>query len=149
MSACTNAPTNVVLLGGAQQAFMGSPSQQKVEPKELREKQALARSQLLRGAFGWLTEPAFRQRKAYFSAKVGHFIAACLWGLLMEKFMPASVTLGSCKPVRVLMRHADAPAARRLHARNSKCLLCCCSSAAVHNGRWIRLHGGCYSWAAE
>ena len=50
---------------------MGSPSQQKVEPKELREKQAMARAQLLRGSFGWLTEPAFRQRKAYFSAKVG------------------------------------------------------------------------------
>ena len=53
------------------QAFMGGPSQQKVDPKELREKQALARSQLLRGSFGWLTEPAFRQRRAYFSTKVG------------------------------------------------------------------------------
>ena len=49
---------------------MGSPSQAKVEMKEVKEKQALARSQLLRGAFGYLTEPAFRQRKAYLAAKV-------------------------------------------------------------------------------
>lgn len=49
---------------------MGSPSQAKVDMKEVKEKQALARSQMLRGAFGYLTEPAFRQRKAYLAAKV-------------------------------------------------------------------------------
>lgn len=59
-------PTNRHLVPTLAQAFMGGPSQQKVDPKELREKQALARSQLLRGNFGWLTEPAFRQRRAYF-----------------------------------------------------------------------------------
>ena len=49
---------------------MGSPSQAKVEMKELKEKQVLARSQMLRGAYGYLTEAAFRQRKAYLAAKV-------------------------------------------------------------------------------
>ena len=49
----------------------GGKPQQKVDLKEVKEKQALARSQMLRGAFGFLTEGAFRQRKAYFTAKVG------------------------------------------------------------------------------
>jgi hypothetical protein len=53
-----------VLMGGGKQ-------QQKVDLKEVKEKQALARSQMLRGAFGFLTEGAFRQRKAYFTSKVG------------------------------------------------------------------------------
>ena len=48
----------------------GSKSQQKVDLKEVKEKQVLARSQLLRGACVFLTEGAFRQRKAYFTAKV-------------------------------------------------------------------------------
>lgn len=50
----------------------GGKSQQKVELKEVKEKQILARSQLLRGACVFLTEGAFRQRKAYFTSKVGH-----------------------------------------------------------------------------
>lgn len=49
---------------------MGGSSQTKVEMKELKEKQALARSQMLRSNLGYLTESAFRQRKAYFAAKV-------------------------------------------------------------------------------
>ncbi|CAK0739404.1 hypothetical protein CVIRNUC_001163 [Coccomyxa viridis] len=54
----------------ATQVLMGGgKSQQKVEMKEVKEKQALARSQMLRGAFGFITEGAFRQRKAYFTAK--------------------------------------------------------------------------------
>ncbi|CAL5223773.1 g6338 [Coccomyxa viridis] len=51
-----------VLMGG------GKP-QQKVELKEVKEKQTVARSQLLRGAHVFLTEGAFRQRKAYLTAK--------------------------------------------------------------------------------
>ncbi|CAL8463545.1 g3079 [Coccomyxa elongata] len=53
----------------ATQAFMGGPSQQKVDMKEVREKQALARSQLLRQGFGYLPELAFKQRLKYFAAK--------------------------------------------------------------------------------
>lgn len=49
---------------------MGGPSQQKVDLKEVKEKQALARSQLLRQAFGFLPEGAFKQRQKYFAAKV-------------------------------------------------------------------------------
>ena len=56
----------------------GGKSQQKVEMKEVKEKQALARSQMLRGAFGFITEGAFRQRKSYFTAKVWkHPIFTC------------------------------------------------------------------------
>ena len=56
----------------------GGKPQQKVDLKEVKEKQALARSQMLRGAFGFLTEGAFRQRKAYFTAKVGlHYRPSC------------------------------------------------------------------------
>jgi hypothetical protein len=51
------------------QAFGGSPPQ-KVDLKEVREKQALTRSQMLRGAYGFIPEGAFRQRKTYFAAKV-------------------------------------------------------------------------------
>ena len=47
----------------------GAPAA-KVELKEVREKQALARSQLLRAAAGFIPESGFRQRRAYFSAKV-------------------------------------------------------------------------------
>ena len=36
----------------------------------MREKQALARSQLLRAASGFIPESGFRQRRAYFSVKV-------------------------------------------------------------------------------
>ena len=49
---------------------MGGSSQQKVDLKEVREKQALARSQLLRQAYGFLPENAFKQRQKYFAAKV-------------------------------------------------------------------------------
>ena len=49
----------------------GGKPQQKVELKEVKEKQTIARSQLLRGAHVFLTEGAFRQRKAYLTAKVG------------------------------------------------------------------------------
>lgn len=52
------------------QALMGGSSQQKVDMKEVREKQALARSQLLRQGYGFLPECAFRQRQKYFAAKV-------------------------------------------------------------------------------
>lgn len=47
----------------------GAPAA-KVELKEVREKQALARSQLLRAAAGFIPESGFRQRRSYFSAKV-------------------------------------------------------------------------------
>ncbi|BDA48589.1 ER membrane protein complex subunit 3 [Coccomyxa sp. Obi] len=53
----------------ATQAFMGGSSQQKVDMKEVKEKQALARSQLLRQGFGYLPELAFKQRLKYFAAK--------------------------------------------------------------------------------
>ena len=60
------------ILGGALQVLMGNgKSQQKVDLKEVKEKQTVARSQLLRGACVFLTEGAFRQRKAYLTAKVG------------------------------------------------------------------------------
>ena len=49
----------------------GGKTQQKVDLKEVKEKQTVARSQLLRGANVFLTEGAFRQRKAYLTAKVG------------------------------------------------------------------------------
>lgn len=48
----------------------GGKSQQKVDLKEIKERQALSRAQLFRGANVFLTEGAFRQRKAYFTAKV-------------------------------------------------------------------------------
>ena len=38
--------------------------------KEVREKQAIARSGFLRGHGGYLTAAAFRERRAYFAAKV-------------------------------------------------------------------------------
>ncbi|KAK9848338.1 hypothetical protein WJX84_003801 [Apatococcus fuscideae] len=41
----------------------------KTDPKEIREKQAIARSQLLRTNCGFVPEAAFRQRAAYFSTK--------------------------------------------------------------------------------
>ena len=49
---------------------MGGAPAAKVELKEVREKQALARSQLLRAAAGSIPESGFRQRRAYFAAKV-------------------------------------------------------------------------------
>lgn len=54
-------------------------SQQKVDLKEVKEKQTVARSQLLRGACVFLTEGAFRQRKAYLTAKVGLAILGMLF----------------------------------------------------------------------
>ncbi|KAK9837444.1 hypothetical protein WJX81_003249 [Elliptochloris bilobata] len=53
----------------ATQVLMGGASAAKVELKEVREKQALARSQLLRAAAGFIPESGFRQRRAYFAAK--------------------------------------------------------------------------------
>ncbi len=49
---------------------MSGASTAKVELKEVREKQALARSQLLRAAAGFIPESGFRQRRAYLAAKV-------------------------------------------------------------------------------
>ena len=63
----------------------GGKPQQKVDLKEVKEKQALARSQMLRGAFGFLTEGAFRQRKAYFTAKVGLHYHPCCHACLQTK----------------------------------------------------------------
>lgn len=49
----------------------GSPKQTgEVNLKEVKEKQALTRSQLLRGALGFIPESSFRQRKRYLAAKV-------------------------------------------------------------------------------
>ncbi len=67
----------------------GGKSQQKVDLKEVKEKQTVARSQLLRGACVFLTEGAFRQRKAYLTAKVG---LAILGMLFTGVVMPASCT---------------------------------------------------------
>lgn len=51
--------------------MMGGPSAETaVELKEVREKQAIARSGFLRGHSGYLTAAAFRERRAYFAAKV-------------------------------------------------------------------------------
>ena len=61
----------------------GGKTQQKVELKEVKEKQTIARSQLLRGAHVFLTEGAFRQRKAYLTAKVGSDSrSAVCWGVM-------------------------------------------------------------------
>ena len=50
---------------------MGGPAAETaVELKEVREKQALTRSGFLRGHGGYLTAAAFRERRAYFAAKV-------------------------------------------------------------------------------
>jgi len=59
------------------QALMGGSSQQKVDVKEVKEKQALARSQLLRQGYGFLPESAFRQRQKYFAAKVRGQVSCC------------------------------------------------------------------------
>lgn len=51
--------------------LMGSAAPESaVEMKEVREKQALTRSGFLRGFGGILTAAAFRERRAYFAAKV-------------------------------------------------------------------------------
>lgn len=71
---------------------MGGPSQQKVDMKEVKEKQALARSQLVRQGFGYLPELAFKQRLKYFAAKVSAVIS--VWDILprtqkgWERFYP-------------------------------------------------------------
>jgi hypothetical protein len=52
------------------QALMGGAPTAKAELKEVREKQALMRSQLLRAACGFIPESGFRQRRAYLAAKV-------------------------------------------------------------------------------
>ena len=48
-----------------------SASKQPVDTKELREKQALARSQLMRQNAGYISAFAIQQRRNFFSAKVG------------------------------------------------------------------------------
>lgn len=48
----------------------GGPDTGKVDMKELREKQQVARSQVLRTNHGYITEAAFRERRHYFTAKV-------------------------------------------------------------------------------
>lgn len=47
----------------------GGQPQGKVDTKELREKQQLARSQVLRANAGFIPEAAFRERRQYFAAK--------------------------------------------------------------------------------
>mmetsp|Transcript_308 Transcript_308/g.888 ORF Transcript_308/g.888 Transcript_308/m.888 type:complete len:256 (+) Transcript_308:358-1125(+) len=47
----------------------GGPDTGKVDMKELREKQQVARSQVLRTNHGYITEAAFRERRHYFTAK--------------------------------------------------------------------------------
>ena len=46
---------------------------------EMRRKMALARSGLLRANAGWIPEAAFRQRKAFFVAKVGGWVLVGCW----------------------------------------------------------------------
>ena len=82
---------------------MGGPSQQKVDMKEVKEKQSLARSQLLRQGFGYLPELAFKQRLKYFAAKVSTVISGK--GILpsSKKILGRSYPLGRliCTPVAV------------------------------------------------
>ena len=48
---------------------MAAPSKQKADLKEARERTALARAALLRGAGGWLPPAAVARRIDYFCAK--------------------------------------------------------------------------------
>ena len=48
----------------------GGPDKGKVDMKELREKQQIARSQALRTNQGYIPEAAYRERRHYFTAKV-------------------------------------------------------------------------------
>jgi len=57
-------------VAAAPQLMVGSPDT-KVDLKELAEKQQLVRSQVLRTNCGYLPESAFRERRQYFTAKVG------------------------------------------------------------------------------
>lgn len=47
----------------------GSPEKGKVDPKELREKQLIARSNMLRGSHGYIPEAAFHERRNFFINK--------------------------------------------------------------------------------
>jgi len=90
----------------------GGKSQQKVDLKEVKEKQALQRSQLLRGANVFLTEGAFRQRKAYLTAKAGFSSSCC-----------AIRTLRHASTIHCLLSHrlnsfeafSDSEACRTMH----------------------------------
>ena len=53
------------------QLLQGKPGGQPVEIKELREKQALQRSNILRVHAGYIPEHGVRQRKHFLTAKVG------------------------------------------------------------------------------
>ena len=48
----------------------GAATESAVDLREVREKQAITRSGFLRGHGGYLTAAAFRERRAYFAAKV-------------------------------------------------------------------------------
>lgn len=52
------------------QVFFSSPPASKPNLKELREQQAIARAQLVRQNNGFIPESAYRQRRAFFVAKV-------------------------------------------------------------------------------
>ena len=62
--------------------MLASPgsSKQAVDLKELREKQALARSQLMRANAGYIPASAIQQRRNFFTAKVSYAICThCRW----------------------------------------------------------------------
>ena len=66
------------LVSGVFQVFLSSPpSGGTFNPKEFREKQVMARAGLLKQSFGFLPDFAFRQRKAFFIAKVPWKWCAC------------------------------------------------------------------------
>jgi hypothetical protein len=52
------------------QLMMGGKGGEPMKAKDIREKAVLARSQLLRSNYGFLTLAGFRQRLAYFTDKV-------------------------------------------------------------------------------
>ena len=49
--------------------FFSTPPASKANLKELREKQAMARAQLVRQNHGFIPESGYKQRKAFFVAK--------------------------------------------------------------------------------
>lgn len=83
------------------------------KPEDMQQKNALARSSLLRANHGFISEAGFRQRRAYFSGKV----SACVAG---SRGRPKRALL----PAACRLLHVGRRSASRLHTSHRRASCC-------------------------
>ena len=106
------------------QLTAGAPDQGKVDVKELREKQLVARAGMLRGSHGYIPEAAFYERRNFFIDKV---CTSCQRVGHLEVLTSHVAMLGCYCRWKIILTSSDVQSQRsRFENRCLQCCIICC-----------------------